>query len=77
MCRRAITGELVPTAPAKCCKACLGQQFHPINSCNALNQCSGRGVCALGACQCRTGWTGADCSQRVGQNAVCCGQAPW
>lgn len=30
------------------------------------NDCSGNGVCEIGVCQCREGFQGIDCSQRVG-----------
>ncbi|CAL8464819.1 g4354 [Coccomyxa elongata] len=60
------TGEFVPIGPAQCCKMCLSDTVHPIDSCDDLNFCSGHGICTLGSCQCRPGWAGPDCGMPGG-----------
>lgn len=64
-CRITRTGEFVPIGPAQCCKMCLSDTVHPIDSCDDLNFCSGHGICTLGSCQCRPGWAGPDCGMPV------------
>ncbi|KAK9864078.1 hypothetical protein WJX84_002316 [Apatococcus fuscideae] len=54
--------ELVPVAPAQCCKTCLSSRIHSMSSCADLHFCSGHGVCVLGQCECQQGWLGSDCS---------------
>ncbi len=54
--------EFVPIAPALCCKACLSERVHPVNSCADRAMCSGHGVCILGQCECTGGFRGGDCS---------------
>ena len=61
--------QLVPIAPARCCGVCLSKRYHPIDRCDDLNNCSRRGVCNLGACDCFAGWMGADCSVPDGRHA--------
>ena len=56
--------EFVPIAPALCCKACLSERVHPVNSCADRSMCSGHGVCILGQCECVGGYRGGDCSVR-------------
>lgn len=56
---------LVPIAPAQCCKACLSNTIHPLDSCSDLNFCSGHGVCNLGTCDCLDGYGGPDCSSQL------------
>ena len=55
----------VPVAPAQCCKTCLSNKIHPLDSCSDLNFCSGRGVCNLGTCDCLDGYGGPDCGSQV------------
>ena len=57
--------DLVPIAPAQCCKTCISDRIHPLDACVDLNFCSGHGVCNLGSCECLQGWGGSDCSQAV------------
>ena len=59
--------EFVPIAPALCCKACLSERVHPVNSCADRAMCSGHGVCILGQCECTGGYRGGDCSVRAGR----------
>lgn len=61
--------QLVPIAPAHCCGVCVSERFHPMSSCDDLNNCSRRGVCNLGACDCFAGWMGPDCSLPDGRHA--------
>ena len=69
-CRITRTGEFVPIGPAQCCKMCLSDTVHPIDSCDDLNFCSGNGICTLGSCQCRAGWAGADCGMPVHNHSL-------
>ena len=57
--------DLVPIAPAQCCKTCISDRIHSLDACTDLNFCSGHGVCNLGSCECLQGWGGSDCSQAV------------
>eukprot|EP00892_Ulva_mutabilis_P000991 jgi/Ulvmu1/10893/UM007_0070.1 len=59
------SGSHVPIAPAQCCQACLGSKIYSMDQCLALNRCSRRGICVLGACSCDDGWGGPDCSQQL------------
>ncbi|KAK9846475.1 hypothetical protein WJX81_004918 [Elliptochloris bilobata] len=70
--RLTTTGEYVPVGPAACCRACLSPRVAPLDACADLNYCSGHGVCALGACECRSGYSGADCSHEGGAGGL-----PW
>lgn len=63
--RVAGTGEFVPIAPANCCKVCLSERVHRMDTCTDLSFCHGRGVCVLGQCECFEGWAGADCAGRA------------
>ena len=56
--RRFGAGQILPVAPAECCRACISDRLHPISACEDLNRCSGHGVCALGMCECSQGWAG-------------------
>ncbi|CAD7702750.1 unnamed protein product [Ostreobium quekettii] len=58
-------GQILPYAPAYCCKMCLGDKYD-MSHCTDMNRCSGKGVCVAGTCQCRRGWTGVDCSEMDG-----------
>ncbi len=46
----------------------ITQPFAVYNTCP--NRCSKRGTCSKGACQCKPGWQGADCSQGVADFVV-------
>jgi hypothetical protein len=70
----------VPVGPARCCGVCLAPtQRRPADAdCAALDGCSrGRGVCALGRCECRPGWGGADCSRALGGRGAPYAWPPW
>ena len=69
----------VPVAPAQCCKACLSNKIHPLDSCSDLNFCSGRGVCNLGTCDCLDGYGGPDCGSQVSYACLVpnCGHFFW
>lgn len=60
----------VPVAPAQCCKTCLSNKIHPLDSCSDLNFCSGHGVCNLGTCDCLDGYGGPDCSSQVAHQTL-------
>ncbi len=65
LCRMTFQTEFVPIAPALCCKACLSERVHPVNSCADRAMCSGHGVCILGQCERTGGFRGGDCSVRA------------
>jgi hypothetical protein len=70
----------VPVGPARCCGVCLAPaRRRPADAdCAALDGCSrGRGVCALGRCECRPGWGGADCSRALGGRGAPYAWPPW
>uniref|UniRef100_A0A061RUP8 RING-type domain-containing protein n=1 Tax=Tetraselmis sp. GSL018 TaxID=582737 RepID=A0A061RUP8_9CHLO len=60
------SGNFVPVAPAMCCQVCLGDKIKPTDECSDLNDCSGRGRCSFGRCECMSGWAGPDCSRAAG-----------
>ncbi|CAD7697984.1 unnamed protein product [Ostreobium quekettii] len=62
-------GQIIPFAPTRCCKLCIGAAPYNMSQCTDMNHCSGKGVCIAGTCMCRSGWAGADCSESSGHNA--------
>lgn len=61
-------GHYVPMIEALCCKVCLGKKIHDMSKCADLNNCSNQGVCIMGACSCRAGFSGSDCRNKTGNN---------
>lgn len=47
------------------------QGIHIFSPSRCFNNCSNNGVCEMGACFCRPGWTGSDCSSPLCPGSFC------